>query len=54
MSHLGDSNSGPMVYDTIALPTELRWRALILYDKHEICQRGGKMYGRDQFIAKKQ
>ena len=28
MSHLGESNSGPMRYECIALPTELRWQKL--------------------------
>ncbi len=26
MSHLAGSNCGPTVYDTVALPTELRWQ----------------------------
>src|SRR3989344_8880873 len=26
VSHLRDSNSGPLLYESIALPAELRWR----------------------------
>ncbi len=29
LSHLRGSNSGPLLYESIALPTELRWQSLI-------------------------
>lgn len=30
-SHLGDSNPGPLLYESTALPTELRWRCTAQY-----------------------
>ena len=30
MSHLADSNRGPSLYKSVALPTELRWLKALL------------------------
>ncbi len=29
MSHLADSNCGPTLYESVALPTELRWHVFV-------------------------